>query len=323
MSTFENPFISVVVPTCNRATTLVECIESIIANDYAHYEIIIVDQSSNDDTHRRITEKFVKKSNVIYVRSNIKCSSNARNEGWRQAKGEIIAFTDDDATVSAGWLKAFASAFNRENNRVGMIGGCVIPVFDIPRPSWLPPEKDYLLPSFDAGDKMRVFPKESLPMSVNFALRREALEKTGGFDTRLGLKSNSKNPYIGGEDSFLAMRVKEEQYLITYQPHAIVYHPIIAKRLTRSFFLKRNFREGVTAIALENTRKTTSDRELSSHISWHRKRLLYLTLIFCKDFILPVKNRPRRYMLRAAEMAFSAGALHYSKYLLKQEEGNR
>lgn len=314
------PLISVVVPTCDRAAALVECIESITANDYAHYEILIVDQSSNEDTQRRINEKFIKNPKVLYLRSNVKCSSNARNEGWRRAKGEIIAFTDDDAKVSVGWLKAFAVAFSKENSGVGMIGGRVLPVFDIPRPPWLPPEKDYLLPRFDAGDEMRAFPEESLPMSVNFALRREVLEKTGGFDTRLGLKSNSDNPYIGGEDSFLAMQVKAAGYLILYHPSAVVYHPIPADRLTRSFFLKRNFREGVTAIALENAKKPCSAQQLLSHIFWHFRRFLLYSLLFCGDFVMPKRDRPRKYMLRASELAFSSGVINHSLYLRRLDK---
>jgi glucosyl-dolichyl phosphate glucuronosyltransferase len=316
----EAPFISVVVPTCNRTKTLKACIESIAANDYPHYEIIIVDQSSDESTLHLVKGNFAGNSRIIYLHSDIKCSSNARNEGWRHSKGNIVAFTDDDATVDARWLEGFDQAFGEGDRSVGMVGGRVIPVFETPRPAWLPSEKDYLLPSFDAGNELRVFPEESLPMSVNFAVKREALEKTGGFDTRLGLKGNSDNPHIGGEDSFLAKRVKEEKYIILYQPLCVVYHPVTASRLTKRFFLKRNFREGVTAIALENAEKQCSNQRLSSHISWHFNRFLINALFFCKDFAVPHKERTKRYMLRASKAAFNLGAIQHSLYLKKSKK---
>jgi glycosyltransferase involved in cell wall biosynthesis len=102
-----------------------------------------------------------------------------RNKGWQKARGEIVAFTDDDAYVAEGWLAAYADTFEKEDTHVGMVGGRVEAVFQIPRPPWLPNEKDYLLPSFNAGGELKPFPSGSLPMSVNFALRREVLVETG------------------------------------------------------------------------------------------------------------------------------------------------
>jgi GT2 family glycosyltransferase len=310
------PFISVVIPTCNRQETLITCVESIRANNYEQYEIIVVDQSDTNETHAKIMEMF-NLPEVVYVRSYTKCSSDSRNRGWEKARGEIVAFTDDDAQVGKSWLEAYASAFGQVNARVGVVGGRVEPVFEIPRPPWLPSEKDYLLPGFNAGADMKAFPSESLPMSVNFALRREVLVETGGFDTRLGLKEGSQNPHIGGEDSFLSMKVKERGYSILYQPSAVVYHPIAADRLTRRFFLKRNFREGVTAIALENAKNICKKHQLSSHIKWHLKRFVYYGLLLVRDVFVLFTKRSNKYMLRAAEMAYSAGAIHHARHLQK------
>jgi glycosyltransferase involved in cell wall biosynthesis len=308
-------FISVVIPTCNRPNTLMKCIESIISNNYQNCEIIVVDQSDNSETYVQLKKKFYADEIIKYLHSDIKCSSDSRNKGWQKASGAIVAFTDDDAYVVDGWLDAYSVAFSDENPRIGMVGGRVEPVYQIPRPSWLPHEKDYLLPSFDAGTEMKEFPPESLPISVNFALRRTVLEATGGFDTRLGLKKAAKNPYIGGEDSFLAKKIKDSGYFILYQPSAIVYHPVTAARLTRKFFIKRNFREGITAIALENAKNRCNKDELSSHMKWHINRFLHYGRLLMRDFI--IKKRPEACMLQVAEMAYSAGAVHHAYYLMK------
>jgi len=304
-----NPFISVVVPTCNRQEPLLKCIESIRANIYPQYEIIVVDQNSDDAIQKKIIGIFNSDEKIVYLHSHIRCSSDSRNRGWRMAKGDIIAFTDDDALVAPRWLEAYAEAFQQGSANVGMVAGRIEPVFQIPRPSWLPPEKDYLLPSFNAGNGIKPFPEESLPISVNFALKRSVLENIGGFDVRLGLKKGGKNANIGGEDSFLAIRVKEAGFPILYQDAAIVYHPVIAKRLNRLFFLTRNFRDGVTTVAIKNVKHPLTDKELFSHIKWHSKRILFYSFLFCRDFILPKRGRSRKYMLRAAEFAFSLGVI--------------
>ena len=312
--TEKEQFISVIIPTCDRPKTLIQCIDSIRSNNYKEYEIIVVDQSSDSKTENLI--KKYSDPDLIYIRSDIKCSSDARNRGWKKAKGDIIAFTDDDAFVDSGWLEAISEALNASNADVGMVGGRITPLFKTPRPSWLPPEKDFLLPSFDAGSEVRPFPEESLPVSVNLALRNKVLEETGGFDTRLGLKkSETSIDLTGGEDSYLGIKVKNLGYKIIYLPTAIVFHPITPDRLTKSFFLKRNFREGVTAIALENVKSTCTKKRLSSHISWHTKRIFYYFLLMVKDIIFFKENRSRIIMLRAAEIAFSIGVVRHSAYL--------
>jgi glucosyl-dolichyl phosphate glucuronosyltransferase len=311
-------YISVVIPTCDRPKTLMGSIESIRANHYPNYDIIVVDQSANDQTHQEIKDRFGGDPKIVYLHSKIKCSSDSRNKGWRKAKGEIVAFTDDDAFVGDGWLEAYDEAFRRKDMRVGMAGGRITPVFEIPRPFWLPSEKEYLLPSFDAGNEMKPFPENCLPISANFAITRELLEATGGFDTRLGLKKDADIPYITGEDSFLSIRVRSLGGFILYQPSAIVYHPITADRLTRRFFLKRNFREGATVIAIENVQTPCTGQRLSSHIRWHLKKIIYYTLLFCKDFLIPQRGRTQAYMLRASEIAFSIGVIRHSLYLRKR-----
>lgn len=311
------PFISVVIPTCNRPVTLITSIESIKANNYPNYEIIVVDQSDDDATRSQIGSKFSGDPEVRYLHSSIKCSSDSRNRGWQAAKGEIVIFTDDDAFVDKGWLEAYAKAFARSDDKVGMIGGKIVPVFEVERPAWLPFEKDYLLPSFDAGTESRPFPEGSLPISVNFGLPIQVLREVNGFDTRLGLKRNAYMSNITGEDSFLGLKVRGLGYTVLYEPSAIVYHPIVAKRLTRSFFIKRNFWQGITTLAVDNAVSQCSKQRLSEHIFWHSKRVLRYLLFFLGAFIIPAPDRSRRYMLIASDLSFSIGVIRYAIYLKK------
>ena len=90
----EEPLISVIVPTYNRAHFLKEAIESVLAQTYKNLEIIIVDDGSTDNTSK-LVEKFTDKR-IIYLYQDNKGVSSARNKGILKTKGEYISFLDSD-----------------------------------------------------------------------------------------------------------------------------------------------------------------------------------------------------------------------------------
>jgi len=87
--------VSVVVPTYNRADVLPETIDSVLAQTYKDYEIIIVDDGSTDNT-REILEPYLSMDNISYVYQENKKQASARNKGIQNSKGEYIAFLDSD-----------------------------------------------------------------------------------------------------------------------------------------------------------------------------------------------------------------------------------
>ena len=64
--------------------------------------------------------------------------SHARNRGIREAKGEIIAFTDDDVIVDKHWIQNIDKAF-KEHDDVACVGGKILPIWEVPKPKWLKP----------------------------------------------------------------------------------------------------------------------------------------------------------------------------------------
>jgi glycosyltransferase involved in cell wall biosynthesis len=87
------PFISVIIPTYNRAKLLPQAIESALVQTYPHYEIVIVDDGSTDETSE-IIKPYINK--VRFITQKNRGVSAARNRGIREAKGELIAFLDSD-----------------------------------------------------------------------------------------------------------------------------------------------------------------------------------------------------------------------------------
>jgi len=87
--------VSIIIPTYNRADVLPMAIDSILAQTYKNYEVIIVDDGSTDNT-KDILKHYLKKPNVHYIYQDNKKQAAARNTGIRCSKGEYIAFLDSD-----------------------------------------------------------------------------------------------------------------------------------------------------------------------------------------------------------------------------------
>ncbi len=109
--------VSVVVPTFRRADLLDRCLSALTAQDCdaASYEVIVADDAADDDTRRQVEEWAGSAPCAVrYVAvTGPHGPAAARNAGWRAARGEVVAFTDDDCVPDPGWVRAGAVLFSR------------------------------------------------------------------------------------------------------------------------------------------------------------------------------------------------------------------
>jgi|GEM_PF-5783357 len=116
--------VSVVICTRNRCESLQQCLASVVGQDYLHYEIIVINDSSNDGT-REVLDHYHANTVPIKVFHNNRnmgiCYS--RNKGVALAANEIIAFIDDDCIAKKDWLTELTKPFN--NPRVAVVGGLI------------------------------------------------------------------------------------------------------------------------------------------------------------------------------------------------------
>lgn len=91
--TGNNPLISVIIPTYNRGRIINEAIDSVLAQDYIHYELIVVDDGSTDNTHDILNSY---QNNFLVLQQNNQGVSAARNRGLAASSGSLIAFLDSD-----------------------------------------------------------------------------------------------------------------------------------------------------------------------------------------------------------------------------------
>lgn len=121
MSTATDLKVSVVIPTYNRRELLRRCLAAATHQDYADYEVIVVDDGSTDGTDAMVAQTFPR---VHYVRQANRGPAAARNRGIDLANGTIVAFTDDDCEPPGDWLHQLVALFEQYPGVVA-VGGVV------------------------------------------------------------------------------------------------------------------------------------------------------------------------------------------------------
>jgi GT2 family glycosyltransferase len=163
--------------------------------------------------------------------------SYALNRGISEARGEIIAFTDDDVLVSPEWLSELMCTFN-QFDCIG-VGGRVIAMWEgIIKPKWFSGAGPYFLgagpvPQFERGDQAKEISTPAV--GANMAFRRRAFEKYGSFRSDVG-PGVPDGPQLG-EDYEFEYRLLHAGEKMVYSPKAIVFHPAAQDRITKKYFL--------------------------------------------------------------------------------------
>jgi GT2 family glycosyltransferase len=216
--------VSLVICTSNRPERLAQCLASVRGLSPQPSEIIVVDNDPSSDVTRRLTEQF---RGIRYVAEPRRGLSAARNTGIRHCTTGIVAFTDDDVIVHAAWIGAIRAAFR--DPAVMAITGLVLPaelataaqfVFqsDAPDSGWGYSAVDFD-PAFFARMKHLAAPVWRMGAGANMAFRRDAFDRVGLFDERLGAGRSGCS-----EDSELWYRLVAEGHRCRYTPRAVVFH---------------------------------------------------------------------------------------------------
>jgi glucosyl-dolichyl phosphate glucuronosyltransferase len=234
---------SVVLCTYNRAASLRRVLESFsqltLPSDL-DWELLVVDNNSNDNT-LEVAQNFAKtaKYNVRYVFEGRQGRSAALNAGVAAARGDIIAFTDDDVILHPGWLLSLKRTFDEFD--CAAVAGRIIPVWSRPKPDWLEMEQQQAVVNLELGDKPKQV-EDDPPLGANSAFRKEMFERYGLFWLDLGV--SGENHGITCEDTEFASRLFRAGEKIMYAPTAIVYHPVDPRRSTKAYFLRWYYNAG-------------------------------------------------------------------------------
>lgn len=205
------------------------------------WQVLVVDNNSQDQTRSVIEyqcHRYPKRFRYLFESQQGK--SFALNSGIREARGEVLAFVDDDVEVDPNWLYNLTTALN--NREWAGVGGRILPETGFTPPAWMETCGRYALGPlaiFDLG--FEAGPLQEAPYGTNMAFRKDMFSKYGGFRIDLGPQPGSE---IRNEDAEFGSRLLAAGERLWYEPSALVYHAIPQNRAQKGYFLRWWFDKG-------------------------------------------------------------------------------
>lgn len=236
--------VSAIICTHNRDNYLGAAIDSLLAQDFLNFEVIVVDNASSDRTREVVAERLSNPRLQYIYEPNIGLSV-ARNTGAMHSHGTILAYLDDDAVASSGWLSVLVRAYEK-NDKLGVAGGKVTLLWppDVNPPRWLSPGLAGNLGAYDLGNAVVYIENPSLtPRGLNYSIRRSFLEQIGGFNVNLGRIGKK---LLSNEELYVTELALELGWQVAYLPEAVVAHNVAPERLKPSWFLQRGWWQGIS-----------------------------------------------------------------------------
>ena len=167
----EDVRISVVICTFNRAAYLSKALQSLAEQTLPprHFEVVVVDNASTDNTRQVVLEEFARMRNLRYVYEPVQGANRSRNTGRREACAGYLAYMDDDVIVSPRWLEVTLEVFETVRPQPGAVGGRIEPIWESPRPGWLAEDMMRFLAVLDLSEEPTFLNDRQWLMSANMA----------------------------------------------------------------------------------------------------------------------------------------------------------
>lgn len=228
------PLVSAIVPTFNLKDIFMECLESIVKQDYPNLEIIVID--NGEDGAYKLAQKKYPKITVKKSSENLG-STGGMNAGLKLAKGDFIWFIDHDNILNPDMLSIMVELAQSKKN-IGVVTPKIL-YFKPRNTIWSAGTSvsmitgiNYSREGKDVGQYETVEEVEIAP--ANFLVKRELINKVGFYDDVY---------WVSYEDADWCARVRKSGYKIIYTPHAICYHkiPFLDKLTSKRRWLGRAY----------------------------------------------------------------------------------
>jgi len=222
--------LSVVVCTCANAEAVLSCVTAIFdCHGEAPLEVVVVEnRPEGSGVAQALRHAFGDDGRVRYVEETERGLASARNAGMAVARGEYIAFTDDDVAVDAGWVAALREGFAAHD--AACVTGLIAPLefqnevqVQVERFAGYGKGFDkrvYRIDAPPADEPLFPYAAGAFASGANMAFRSDVLRELGGFDRRLG----TGTPTRGCEDLDIAIRLLQAGHTLVYEPAAIIWH---------------------------------------------------------------------------------------------------
>jgi glycosyltransferase involved in cell wall biosynthesis len=264
--------VSVVVPTYNRERTLGPTIESLVAQtfDDDQYEIIVVDNNSNDSTPAVVSR--LQTSSPVAIRYLHEPRSGvhyARNRAAAEARAKTLYFTDDDMLADPPMLAALYRMFEIDD-RVAVATGRVLPKFEIEPPEWI---LKYCLNgklSLQLRTEELIISQDDPGVwSCHEMIDRDVLIACGGFHPE-----NTEGLWVGDGESGLNAKIAARGHRFAFTSDAITHHVIPAGRLTQEYMNRRMENQGNSDAFTWFRANRPNDAQMAEHQKHCRRQAL-------------------------------------------------
>jgi GT2 family glycosyltransferase len=212
--------LTVAISTLGRPTALACCLDALLSGSAVPREIIVVDQSRDDDTRHIVEHRQLTCAGLVYLRHGGRGLGVSQNMAFQRATAPVIAVIDDDCVPAPSWIQRIGEAFGSDDT-LAVLTGRVLPLGRAEAGR-------YPISSRTRPTRIE-FRKSAMPWEIgsgnNFSAKRSWLQRVSGNDPRLGPGA----PGRGGVDMDLFYRLLRAGACIRYEPEVLVFHEQVTR----------------------------------------------------------------------------------------------
>lgn len=206
--------VTIIIPNYNGAKLIVNCLRSVLQTNYPNFDVIIIDDGSTDGSVELIKTEFCGETHIQIIQNPQNMGvAYSRNAALRFARGNLIAFLDNDTEVEPNWLIELVKAIQTDQK----IGAVQSLIFDIDNRKKIQCAGRLLVPHlyWDISIKQMLHNMNICALAAAMLTRKKAVFEVGLFDPHLD---------YGTEDVELSHRLWLEGHKVVLCPNSIVYH---------------------------------------------------------------------------------------------------
>ena len=231
-----NPLTTVIIPTYNREDHLRSAIRSVLAQSYHSLELLVIDNNCTDGTDECVRELAREDKRIRRIHEQTQGLNPARNRGLAEARGEFVAYLDDDELAPSYWLASLMECC-RETGADGA-GGSYLALWEDVPPVWLS-RSECLKEIVGVSSRGDIRKPTDWLLGGNCCYRRKALEAVGGFGNFAGYVG--RGSLADGADVAVGQKLRQSGYNLWFEPQAGVFHKMPLERQSLHYVGRRAF----------------------------------------------------------------------------------